>query len=260
MADKEIDKETEVAPKPKSTTKAKAKAKPKTSAKPKAKPKTRPKAEATSKANATDAAPYLKKDRETESSHTQPPAQKSYTSLVLLVVFTIVVITTAYKLNMQLNDLYVQTDTQENIAAIAPSLVAVTKTEPVSIEEDTPTISTPVQQPPPAYQQPREQARARPQGHSENRYETMQQRRQAFEKEMQIKKQEFDEIIQAHQQERDKLAAEQNDITLRMRQNHQETKNKVNEIRKQISELHEKIRQIMIESSVRETSRPQRKP
>jgi len=66
---------------------------------------------------------------------------------------------------------------------------------------------------------------------------------------MQLKRQKFASIIQAHQQERAKLEAEQNDVIQRMRQNHLETKNKVDEIRKQISELHEEIRRLLWESS-----------
>ena len=77
----------------------------------------------------------------------------------------------------------------------------------------------------------------------------MQQRHQAFEKRMQLKKQEYEAIVEAHNKERAKLAAEQNDVMLRIRKKNEETKLKVDDIRKQIYDLHLQINQIMRESS-----------
>lgn len=255
MADTEKNTETNAAPKKKSTAKAK------TAAKPKAK-KSKPKAETASKAKTVTAALYKKEDSNTESSPTGSSKQKSFTSLVLIAVLAILVITTAYKLDTQLSDLSAPVGTQENTVATVTAPVATTQAdlttnEPVAKtqadvttnKEETPSAVTPVRQAPPAIQEIREQARAKSQQRAAKYNESLQQRRQAFEKEMQLKRQEYASIIQAHQQERAKLEAEQNDVIRRMRQNHLETKNNIDEIRKQISELHEEIRRLLWESS-----------
>lgn len=241
MADKEENTETKAAPKKKAAPKAKAKSE--------AKPKTA----TVTKAKTADAAPYLKKDINTESSPAEPSKQKPFTLLAIIAVFIIIIIITIYKLDAQINGISAQVDTQDNAgASIATSVaapVAVMQPEQVASEEETPAAVTPIQQAPPATQEAPEQSRTQPQQRAEQHRETMQQRRQAFEKEMQSKKQEYEAIVSAHEKERAKLAAEQDDVMQRMRQNHMETKSKVDEIRKQIFELHEKIRQIMRESS-----------
>ena len=136
---------------------------------------------------------------------------------------------------------------------VVAAAVAETQAEPANIKQDATEIEAPEQVTPPANQAPVEQARsqavAQMQARSAMHDETLQQRRQAFEKKMQLKKQEYQAIVKAHKEERAKLAAEQNDVMLRIRQKNQETKLKVDEIRKQVYELHQQINQIMRESS-----------
>ncbi len=171
--------------------------------------------------------------------------------------------------NAEPGNLSAQVVTQINTTDVVAEPVVATQEEPANIKQDTAVVEAPKQDTPPAYQAPREQARSQgvaqsqartqaqteAQARSAKRNETMQQRRQAFEKEMQLKKQEYEAIVKAHKQERAKLAAEQNAVMLRIKQKNQETKLKVDELRKQIYALHQQINQIM-----RESSQPQRKP
>ena len=251
MADTEKNEETEAAPKPKTT--AKAKAKPKDKAKAKAKPKVKPKAETASKANTADVAPYLSKNNKIKPSQTQAPKQNSFTTLLLIAVIAILVVITTYKVNMQVNELTARDDTPVNAMDVVAAPVAETQAEPANIKQDATEIEAPEQVTPPANQAPVEQARsqavAQMQARSAMHNVTLQQRRQAFEKKIQLKKQEYQAIVKAHKKERAKLAAEQNDVMLRIRQKNQETKLKVDEIRKQVYELHQQINQIMRESS-----------
>jgi len=265
------DTETEEATKPKSTAKAKAKPKAKAKAKPKvkttakAKPKVKPKAETTSKANTADVAPYLSKDNKIEPPQAQASKHKPFTTLLLISVIAIVVIITTYKLNIEISELSARDDTQVNamavvaapVAAPAAAPIAEKQAEPTNFKEDAAVVETPEQVAPPTNQAPVEQSRSQTitQTHSAKHDETMQQRRQVFEKRMQLKKQEFKAIVEAHKKERAKLAAEQNNVMLRIKQKNQETKLKVDEIRKQIYELHQEINQIM-----RESSQVQRQP
>ena len=270
------DTETEEATKPKSTAKAKAKpkakakakAKPKVKTTAKAKPKVKPKAETTSKANTADVAPYLSKDNKIEPPQAQASKHKPFTTLLLISVIAIVVIITTYKLNIEISELSARDDTQVNTMAVvaapvaapaAETLAAEIQAEPANIKEDAAVAEAPEQVTPPANQAPVEQATSQAvtqtQARSAIHNETMQQRRQVFEKKMQLKKQEYEAIVKAHKAERAKLAAEQNDVMLRIRQKNQETKLKVDELRKQIYELHQQINQIM-----RESSQVQRQP
>ena len=130
---------------------------------------------------------------------------------------------------------------------------------PANIKQASAVTEAPKQDAPPANQSPLKQAGTQAltqaQARSAKHYETLQQRRQEFEKRMQLKKQEYETIVEAHKQERAKLAAEQNDLMLRMRQKNEETKLKVDEIRQQIYDLYQQMNQIM-----RESSQVQRQP
>ena len=262
----EIKTETEAAPKPKSKAKAKAK--------PKAKAKDKPKAKKASKTNTADVAPYQSKGNKAASSQAQKPKYTFSTTLLLIAILAIVIITT-YKLNIQMSELSAQADTQINTVNAEPgdlsaqvntmditaAPAAETQAEPANIKEASAVTEAPKQDAPPANQSPLKQAgtqaltQAQPQPRSAKHYETMQQHRQEFEKRMQLKKQEYEAIVEAHKQERAKLAAEQNDLMLRIRQKNEETKLKADELRQQIYDLYQQINLIM-----RESSQAQRQP
>ena len=261
------------APKPKSTAKAKAAPKPKSTAKAKAKPKAKAKAKTASKTNTADVAHYQSKGNKAASSQAQKPKQKFSTTLLLIAIFAIVVIITTYKLNIQMSELSAQSDTQKNTVNAEPDNLsaqvktmditaapaAETQAEPANIKEASAVTEAPKQDAPPANQSPLKQAGTpaltQTQTRSATHYESLQQRRQEFEKRMQLKKQEYETIVETHKQERAKLAAEQNNLMLRSRQNNEETKLKVDEIRQQINDLYQQINQIM-----RESSQVQRQP
>ena len=267
----EIKTETEAAPKPKAKAKGKAKAKAKAKAKPKAKAKDKPKAKTASKKNTADVAPYQSKGNKAASSQAQKPKQKFSTTLLLIAILAIVVITTTYQLNIQISELSAQDDSQENsvnaeldnlssqvnVMGFTAAPAAESQAEPANINEASNEASAvteaPKQDAPSANQAPPgqtgSQAITQVQARSAKHYETMQQRHQAFEKRMQLKQQEYEAIVEAHKKERAKLAAEQNDVMLRIRKKNEETKLKVDEIRKQIYDLHQQINQIMRESS-----------
>jgi len=271
MADKEKNTETELKTDTKKDTKTKteAAAKPKSKAKPKAKAEDKKEAKAASKTDTADVAPYKIKDSQAASLQAQKPKKNFSATLFLIAILAIVIITTAYQLNTQMSERSTQadTDTQENTVNAEPgdlsaqvnttdvtaAPAAETQAEPANIEQASAVTEAPEQDAPPADQVPLKQAETQAltqaQIRSAKHYETIQQRRQEFEKRMQLKKQEYDAIVEAHKKERAKLAAEQNDVMLRIRQKNEETKLKVDEIRKQIYDLYQQINQIMYESS-----------
>jgi uncharacterized protein len=118
----------------------------------------------------------------------------------------------------------------------------------VNSNTDAQSVHTIDQQTPPAYEKTREQARVQTQERATNYNEMMQQRRQAYEKEMQSRQQQYMATMEAYQQERAQIAEAQKNVFLRSRQNQLETRKKVQEIQKQISDLHERMRQLMRES------------
>ena len=148
---------------------------------------------------------------------------------------------------------------QVNTIDVTATPAAETQAEPANIKQALAVTEAPKQDAAPANQVPLQQAKTQAltqvQTHAAKHYETIQQRRQKFEKRMQLKKQEYEAIVEAHKKERAKLAAEQNDVILRIRQKNKETKLKVDKIRKQIYDLHQQINQIM-----RESFRVQRQP
>ena len=251
MTDAENNTETEAAAKPESTPKKKAATKPKAKAKPKAKPKTAAKTEAKNKTNTADVAPYKKSHSMSETSHDASAKRRSATTLTLLLVVAILIPTTIYKFNEELNSLPAQADSQENTADAEPASTAMMQEKPessASNDAETPSDTTPVQDTLPSNKNTHELAMAQAQERMTSSRELMQQRRQAYEKEMLLKQQEYKAIIEAHRQERAKIAERQKMEAQRIKQYHLETRKKVYEIQQQIFELNEKIKQIMQES------------
>lgn len=252
MTDTEKNTETKAAAKRKTASKAKAKPKAEPKAKPKAKAKIKvkaePKAEATKKANTADATPYLEKDSKTEPSHAEPPKRKSLTSLGFLFVLVVLVLTTIYKFNDERSNLPAQGDVQENNVNAEAASVAMVQADTVDSNTDAQSVHTTDQQIPPTYEKTHEQDSVQTQERATNYNEMMQQRRQAYEKEMQSRQQQYKATMEAYQQERAKIAEARKNVFLRSRQNQLETRNKVQEIQRQISDLHEKMRQLMRES------------
>lgn len=251
MTDAENNTETEAAAKPESTPKKKAAAKPK--AKAKAKPKTAAKTEAKNKTNTADVAPYKKSHSMPETSHGASGKRRSATTLTLLLVVAILIPTTIYKFNEELNSLPAQADSQENTADAdtEPASTAMMQEKPessASNDAETQSDTTPVQDTLPTNKNTHELAMAQAQERMTSSRELMQQRRQAYEKEMLLKQQEYKAIIEAHRQERAKIAERQKMEAQRIKQYHLETRKKVYEIQQQIFQLNEKIKQIMQES------------
>ena len=247
MTDAENNTETEAAAKPESTPKKKAAAKPKA----KAKPKTAAKTEAKNKTNIADVAPYKKSHSMPETSHDASAKRRSATTLTLLLVVAILIPTTIYKFNEELNSLPAQADSQENTADAEPASTAMMQEKPessASNDAETQSDTTPVQDTLPTNKNTHELSMAQAQQRMTSNRELMQQRRQAYEKEMLLKQQEYKAIIEAHRQERAKIAERQKMEAQRIKQYHLETRKKVYEIQRQIFELNEKIKQIMQES------------
>lgn len=94
----------------------------------------------------------------------------------------------------------------------------------------------------------REQAQTRTQAAAKQHMEMLQQRRQAYEKEMQDRRAQYETARKAQQEKRANVAKAQKAVFQRAQQNRIETKQKIQEIHKQISKLHEEIHQIMLES------------
>jgi hypothetical protein len=247
MTDAENNTETEAVAKPESTPKKKAAAKPKA----KAKPKTAAKTEAKNKTNIADVAPYKKSHSMPETSHDASAKRRSATTLTLLLVVAILIPTTIYKFNEELNSMPVQADSQEKTADAEPASTATMQEKPessVSNDAATKSDTTPVQDTLTSNKNTHELAMAQAQERMTSSRELMQQRRQAYEKEMLLKQQEYKAIIEAHRQERAKIAERQKMEAQRIKQYHLETRKKVYEIQRQIFELNEKIKQIMQES------------
>ena len=236
-------KNTETKAATKTATKAKSTTKSKTTTKAKAKPK----AETKNKTNPVDTAPYAKNDSKTGPSHVESPKQNSSAPLILLLVSAILILTTIYKYNDERSNLPAQADLQENTADAETTSAAIMQANPTSNNAGTQSVHTPYQHTPPAYEKTRKQARAEAQERATKHNEMMQQRRQAYEKEMQSKQQ-YKTTMEARQQERAKI---QKDEFQRMKQNHLETRKKIQEMQKQIFDLHEKIRQLMHEKYTR---------
>lgn len=252
MTDAENNTETEAAAKPESTPKKKAATKPK--AKAKAKPKTAAKTEAKNKTNIADVAPYKKSHSMPETSNDASAKRRSATTLTLLLVVAILIPTTIYKFNEELNSLPVQADSQEKTVDAEPASTATMQEKPessvssVSNDAATKSDTIPVQDTLTSNKNTHELAMAQAQERMTSSRELMQQRRQAYEKEMLLKQQEYKAIIEAHRQERAKIAERQKMEAQRIKQYHLETRKKVYEIQRQIFELNEKIKQIMQES------------
>lgn len=94
----------------------------------------------------------------------------------------------------------------------------------------------------------REQAQTRTQAAAKQRMEMLQQRRQAYEKEMQDRRAQYETAMKAQQEKRANVAKAKKAVFQRAQQNRLETNQKIQEIHKQISKLHEKIHQILLES------------
>jgi hypothetical protein len=166
-------------------------------------------------------------------------------------VVAILIPTTIYKFNEELNSMPVQADSQEKTADAEPASTATMQEKPessVSNDAATKSDTTPVQDTLTSNKNTHELAMAQAQERMTSSRELMQQRRQAYEKEMLLKQQEYKAIIEAHRQERAKIAERQKMEAQRIKQYHLETRKKVYEIQRQIFELNEKIKQIMQES------------
>ncbi len=94
----------------------------------------------------------------------------------------------------------------------------------------------------------REQAQTRTQAAAKQRMEMLQQRRQAYENEMQDRRAQYETAMKAHQEKRANVAKAQKAVFQRAQKNRIETNQKIQEIHKQISKLHEEIHQLMLES------------
>jgi hypothetical protein len=78
--------------------------------------------------------------------------------------------------------------------------------------------------------------------------EVMQQRRQAYEKEMEVRQQQYAASMKAQQKKREAFIAAQQAEYQRMEKNRLETAEKIKVLHDQISELHEEIHQLMLQS------------
>lgn len=202
-----------------------------------------------------DAAPYIKRNNDA-SSHSGSGQQGSTSTWLILLIAAALILLTIYKFNEERSAPPAQTETQEDIVETEIIVIETMPAAPASDEAETQATGTAEQFMPPAEEnaqdQPTEEtmteARAEAQQRMSNNQETMQLRRQQYEQELQKKKQEFDAIIKAHIKERDTYIAKRKEEFERLKQERIEAREKIQEIQKQIYVLHEKIRQIMMES------------
>lgn len=107
-------------------------------------------------------------------------------------------------------------------------------------------------QSPPADNQARkqtyEQSMAGAQEQAKKRNKMIQRRRQTYEKEMQSRRQQYEAAMKTREEKRAKFFKEQKAVFQRVQQNRIETNQKLQEVHKLISDLHDEIHQIMRES------------
>ena len=110
------------------------------------------------------------------------------------------------------------------------------------------TVYAPYQRNAQTRRQTHEQSMARAQEQEKKHREMIQQRRQAYEKEMQSRRQQYEAAMKTREEKRAIMFAAQKDVAQHVQQNRIEKNQKLQEMHKRISDLHDEIHQIMRES------------
>ena len=189
----------------------------------------------TAKPDPVTAAPYMKKDDTAGSPQAESEKKKSSVALTisLLLAAVIIIFITTYKFNEEVSNLpghkvaetsiQINTEKSETITeAITPASVPVSTNN-----KDTAIHST---------QKP---------GAVANNNDVTKQRRQAYTDEMQSRQKQYQAMMAARQQEMARTVEAQKEKYNRFRQERLETKMEIQEIRKQIYQLNERLRYLI---------------
>jgi hypothetical protein len=189
----------------------------------------------TAKPDPVTTAPYIKKDDTAGSPQAKSEKKKSSVALTISLLLAVVIIIsiTTYKFNEEVSNLsghkVAETSTQIDTEKSETITEAITPASaPVSTNnKDTAIHST---------QGPRVVA---------NNNDVTKQRRQAYTDEMQSRQKQYQEMMAARQQEMTKNVEAQKEKYNRFRQEQLKTKMEIQEIRKQVYQLNERLRYLM---------------
>jgi len=189
----------------------------------------------TAKPDPVTTAPYIKKDDAVGSSQAKSEKKRSSVALTisLLLAAVIIITITTYKFNEEVSNLpgqkVAETSTQINTEKSETITEAITPASaPVSTNnKDTAIHST---------QEPRVVA---------NNNDVTKQRRQAYADEMQSRQKQYQAMMAARQQEMTKTVEAQKEKYNRFRQERLEAKMEIQEIRKQVYQLNERLRYLI---------------